>query len=943
MKKQFGLYVSILIGVVFVALLLTASYTSQVQARAARNVAISGTVTVIWGDSFEIRGEKRINRASQQAFLIDEQGEIFKLVLESSTLRKAGGYSGLYRKQVTVRGQQLSAGPADAGYSRLRVEAIDLIDTGEGRPGRSRLSLGGNQPWLTVMCKFPDDPDEPRPLAYFKDMYANSYPWLDHYWRELSNNHINLSGSYAAGWYTLPHLESYYTIDDDGDGTPDRLFNLARDCATLADPDNNYTQYKGINLMFNTASTAGHYGGSAKLELDGLNQFWPLTWIWADGYQTYENPGLFVVEHEMGHGFGLPHSGVMGTYDSQWDVMSGGAAWVNGSAGFIYSGVQTNSYHKNVLGWIEESRHYAVDEIEEVTLTLEQSAQPGANGYLIVTIPAKRSPNVYYTVEARKWAGYDNGLPAEGVLIHRVDASDPVESRVIDLDGDITTLDDQAFTVGETYFDFTDNVTVTVDSETAGGYKVSIKTGPPPPPFTDCATQPILPVKECLALVAIYDATDGSNWREQTGWKTAPNPCDWYGVQCGEGHVYSLWMVGNGMAGPLPEEIGDLTNLEILTIAAQNLAGPIPASIGNLVRLRELKLNFNGLTGAIPQEFGNLTQIEILEMPHNEFSGQIPAELGNLVNVWAINLSHNQLSGPIPAELGNLINLWSLTLSDNLLSGSIPPELSKLESLWFMDLDRNQLTGCIPSEFGNLVELRNLYVDRNALACNLPKSLANLTNLGTDWQSADSNFGYNSLTAKEPKLIAFLNKNDPDWAETQTLPPSDIAVNAISSVSVEVNWKPIVYTGDGGYYEVSIASQANGSFAVQGATSDKLATGYTVTGLSPGEKYYVKVRTFTPAHFVDYDDSWGDGDQKNDLWSSDSEVVEFTIPLDASTPTATVEPTPTLSPTPGTPAGPTPESTATMEPTPSVTPAATETPSVTGYSLYLPLIRVADE
>ena len=33
---------------------------------------------------------------------------------------------------------------------------------------------------------------------------GTSYPGLDHYWRELSYNQMNVTGSEVVGWYTLP-------------------------------------------------------------------------------------------------------------------------------------------------------------------------------------------------------------------------------------------------------------------------------------------------------------------------------------------------------------------------------------------------------------------------------------------------------------------------------------------------------------------------------------------------------------------------------------------------------------------------------------------------------------------------------------------------------------------------------------------------------------------
>ena len=43
---------------------------------------------------------------------------------------------------------------------------------------------------------------------------GTSYPGLDHYWREVSYNQMNVTGSNVVGWYTLPQPMSYYCQPD---------------------------------------------------------------------------------------------------------------------------------------------------------------------------------------------------------------------------------------------------------------------------------------------------------------------------------------------------------------------------------------------------------------------------------------------------------------------------------------------------------------------------------------------------------------------------------------------------------------------------------------------------------------------------------------------------------------------------------------------------------
>ena len=102
------------------------------------------------------------------------------------------------------------------------------------------------------------------------------------------------------------------------------------------------------------------------------------------------------------------------------------------------------------------------------------------------------------------------------------------------------------------------------------------------------------------------------------------------------------------------------------------------------------------MTGGIPSELGELSNLNVLSLLLNQLSGPIPAELGRLSNLRWLYLASNQLSGPIPVELGDLSNLQHLTLAHNRLTGPIPTELAGLSNLERLQLSDNQLTGCAP-------------------------------------------------------------------------------------------------------------------------------------------------------------------------------------------------------------------------------------------------------
>ena len=63
-----------------------------------------------------------------------------------------------------------------------------------------------------------------------------------------------------------------------------------------------------------------------------------------------------------------------------------------------------------------------------------------------------------------------------------------------------------------------------------------------------------------------------------------------------------------------------------------------------LARLKDLRLSNNALTGPIPSELGNLTELEVLRLSNNALSGPVPSRLGNPAKVWGA------ASSPEPAD-----------------------------------------------------------------------------------------------------------------------------------------------------------------------------------------------------------------------------------------------------------------------------------------------------
>jgi len=232
---------------------------------------------------------------------------------------------------------------------------------------------------------------------------------------------------------------------------------------------------------------------------------------------------------------------------------------------------------------------------------------------------------------------------------------------------------------------------------------------------------------DSLALVALYNATNGANWTNT--WDLSQAVVTWHGVTLDvTGFVIDLDLRNNQLNGNIPPEIGNLSKLVYLFLDNNQLNGNIPPELGNLSNLIILHLPENQLSGSIPPEIGNLSNLEFLRLNNNQLSGSIPSEIGNLTNLGGCWLYINQLSGNVPSEIGNLSNLTTLSLDSNQLSGTIPSEIGNLTNLGYLALGDNQLSGNIPPEIGNLANLTYLFLDNNQLSGSYDANLLNLCN-----------------------------------------------------------------------------------------------------------------------------------------------------------------------------------------------------------------------
>src|SRR5206468_4235591 len=126
-------------------------------------------------------------------------------------------------------------------------------------------------------------------------------------------------------------------------------------------------------------------------------------------------------------------------------------------------------------------------------------------------------------------------------------------------------------------------------------------------------------IQDSLALVDLYNNTDGPHWNANENWLTINPVSTWQGIYVN------------------------------------------PASN----RVREIRLSFLNLNGTIPFSIGNISNLYWLDLQGNQLTGDIPSSIGRLKNLHTLGLAYNQLGGIIPASLRKLKNLKVLWLQRN--------------------------------------------------------------------------------------------------------------------------------------------------------------------------------------------------------------------------------------------------------------------------------------
>lgn len=83
-------------------------------------------------------------------------------------------------------------------------------------------------------------------------------------------------------------------------------------------------------------------------------------------------------------------------------------------------------------------------------------------------------------------------------------------------------------------------------------------------------------VKDSLALVDLYNSTDGPHWINHVNWLTKQPVPYWNGVHVTGNRVTEISLYGNKLSGTIPSSLGNLSKLQSLVLFSNQLTGSIP-------------------------------------------------------------------------------------------------------------------------------------------------------------------------------------------------------------------------------------------------------------------------------------------------------------------------------------------------------------------------------
>jgi hypothetical protein len=259
-----------------------------------------------------------------------------------------------------------------------------------------------DNPWAILLCKWEDDSSEPFPILYYQNLFTAAGVGFNNqvdFFRLYSHGNIDASGSQVFGWFVLPHSRSEYTGSGANSDGRQQLIGWATSAASSGGVD--LGKFFGVVVCMNDPTDLFGDLGSPD--------------VVCDSNSAKQSP----LGQEMLHGYGVNHARVNGSttdYTDPFDVMSVFNASMAPDQLFGLIGPGLNAAIMDSKGWLDPERVWTYPG-GDAAVDLRPHHRRDLPGFLVAKVGS-------FYLEFRMNEGFDAGLIAPVVLVHRFDGQD---------------------------------------------------------------------------------------------------------------------------------------------------------------------------------------------------------------------------------------------------------------------------------------------------------------------------------------------------------------------------------------------------------------------------------------------------------------------------------------------------------------------------------------